>query len=133
MINIKKYNRRILRTIKNRNISTKVLLYFSTLSTGDDYDEYEDLKTSTLLNPITVIGYQRELTPESSFFKQYGKSQSGIVEFLCEEKYRNTFEKASKIVINNIEYSVFLDGLGNRSSIVKRPFRMIRVTLSRKD
>ena len=123
----------LLRLLKDPNYRTKIKIYFSTKSAGEDYDPYEARYTYSNLNPITITGYVRELTSEQAYWKQYGIHQSGTLEVLCEEKYRNYFENANKIEVNSIEYQVFKSGTGGRTAITKRPFKIIRVILSRKD
>lgn len=125
-----RYNKDILKIIKDKDLTTKIYIYMSSKSYGDDYDPYEDNVTFGNLNPLVIKGYVRELTGETAFYKGYGIHQSGILEILCEEKWRKAFEHCNKIVINDIEYQVFKDA-GGKVSIIKRSFRMIRVTVAR--
>lgn len=127
------YRKDILKLIKNKNLMTKVFVYMSSASAGDDYDEFENNLVYSSLNPICIKAYVRELTPEQAFYKQYGISQDGMKEIICKEKWRTAFEKCNKIVIDNIIYQVFKSGGGNKTLITKRPYRMLRVVLSRLD
>jgi len=128
-----KYKRRILELIKKKDLTTKIYIYMSSKSAGDDFDSYEQNYTNANLNPLVIKGYVRELSAEQAFYKQYGLHQSGMKEILCEEKYRNYFEKCNKIEIDSIEYQVFKSGTGGRTLIEKRPYRLLRVVVSRKD
>lgn len=110
---------------------TKIRVYMSTKVAGDGYDPYEANYTFTNLNPYFITGYMRELTPESSFYKEYGIHQSGTKEFLCEDKYENYFLNANKIEINDVEYQVLKSATGNRVLLTHRPFGILRVVLSR--
>jgi hypothetical protein len=119
--------------ITKEKLTTKVKIFFATKSSGDDYDPYEANSTFTNLNPITIKAYVHEITPEQAFYKQYGLHQSGMLEIICDERFRNLFEICNKIEINSIEYQTFKAGTGGRTTITKRPFNTIRVILSRKD
>ena len=122
----------IQRIIKNKELRTKVYLFMSTKTEGDDFDEYEANYIFSNLNPIVIIGYVRELTPEAAFYKQYGVHQSGAKEILCESRFRNAFENCNKIEIDSIEYQTF-KGANNKTLITERPHQIIRVVVIRKD
>lgn len=127
------YKNSVLNLLRREDYTTKVKLFFATKSSGEGYDAYENNATYTNLNPITIKAYIREITPEQAFYKQYGLHQSGMLEIICEERLRNLFEICNKIEINNIEYQTFKAGTGGRTLITKRPFKTIRVVVSRKD
>ncbi len=128
-----KYLSDINRILSEKGLTTKVKIYFSTKAAGDDYDGYEANYVYTNLNPITIKAYVREITPESAFWKQYGLHQAGMKEIICYDKYKSYFENANKIEIDSIEYQTFKGGTGSRTLITKRPFKMLRVVVSRKD
>ena len=113
--------------------STKVLIFFATSVAGDDYDPYEKNYTMQNLNPLTIKGYVREISPEALVWKQYGLSEMGAKEILCDEKYKSWFEKCNKVTISGDSYEVFRESGGNRAIIQKRPFKTIRVVLQRKE
>lgn len=118
--------------LKNSEFSTKIYVYMSTKSAGDDYDGYEANYVYTNLNPIIIKGYVREISSEALVWKQYGLHNVGAVEVICESKYRNYFEFSNKIIIDNAEYQVFKEGTGSKSLIQNRPYKLIRVILNRK-
>ncbi len=126
-----KTNPDLLKILKDKELLTKVYLFFSSKTAGDDFDPYEKNYINSNLNPLVIKAYVREITPEALVWKQYGLHQMGAKEILCEEKYRNWFEKCNKIQIDNITYQVFKEGTGNRTLIAKRPMKMIRVVVSR--
>ena len=121
------------RLLTDSEFSTKVSLYMSTKTAGDDYDPREKNYTYTNLNPVTIKVYAREITPESAFYRQYGTAKAGAMELICKDTYRTWFENAKRIVINSTEYETYKDATGARVSIVGRPYKMIRVILSRKE
>jgi len=125
-------NSYIAKILKNANFTTKITIYFSTKSAGDDFDPYEDNYTYSNLNPLTIKGYVTELSPEALVWKQYGLQEIGAKEVLCDSKYADWFRKANKIVIDGDEYSIFKEGVGNRAIIQKRPMKLIRVVLQKK-
>ena len=119
--------------LKDKAFTTKVSIYFSTKVAGDDFDPYEANYVTTNLNPVTIKAYVRDISPEALVWKQYGLHNTGAKEILCDDKYKNWFEKANKIVIDGETYQVFKEGTGNRTIITKRPYNLIRVVLSRLD
>jgi len=111
--------------------STKIYIYFSKATYGDDYDPYEQNYTYTNLNPLVIKGYVRDISPEALVWKQYGLREMGAKEIICDKRYRNWFEKCNKIEINGEKFQVFKEGTGNRCIIQERPFNLIRVVINK--
>ena len=121
------------RLLRNNRFSTKILLYFSTKTYGEDYDPYEKNYTYTNLNPLSIKAYVTEISSEALVWKQYGLKEMGAKEILCEAKYENWFKIANKIEIDSDEYEVFREATGFRAIIQKRPYNLIRVVIQKKD
>jgi len=119
--------------IESDEYSTKILLSFSERSVGDDFDPYEKNYTYTDLNPLTVKGYARDITPEALAWKQYGLQEAGAKEIIVREKYAKWFRLANKIQIEDDIYELYKEGVGNRAHITKRPFKLCRIVLFKKD
>lgn len=130
MINIHKSNKAIDKLLKDSNLSTKIQLFFSTKTIGEDYDSREGNYTTTNLNPITVKAYVRDLQAEKVVWRSYGMSEAGYKEILISDRYVNYFRLANKIVIDSDEYQVY-KGNGNRFMIEKRPFNTSRIIISK--
>ncbi len=113
--------------------STKILIYFSTKTAGDDYDDYEKNYTYTNLNPHSIKAYVTEISPSALKWTEFGLKEMGAKEIICEEKYRGWFENCNKIEIDGDEYEIFREATGNRAIIQKRAYRLIRVMLQKKD
>jgi hypothetical protein len=118
--------------LRNNEYTTKIQVYFATKEAQEGYDKYEKNYTYTNLNPLTIKAYVREINPEALVWKQYGLSEIGAKEILCEERYKNWFTQANKIVIDGDEYEVYREGTGNNAIISKRPYNLIRVVVSKK-
>ena len=117
---------------KQSDLLTKVSFYFATKSAGEDYDPYEKNWTYGNQNPQTVKMYVREIDAESLVWRQMGVQETGAVEILCDDRYKNWFTAANKIVINSDEYEVYKEATGSRAVIQKRPFKVLRVILRKK-
>jgi len=115
--------------LKNNNYSTSIKIYLSYRSYSDDYDPETNNYTKSLLNPLVLKGYVKELSLESIAWKTYGIVNIGSKEVLCESKYKTWFENAAKIEINNEEYEIYKDG--KRCMIQERPCNLIRVILQK--
>ena len=133
MHNINKRIPEVTNLLKHTNFSTKISIFMSTKTAGDDYDEYEDNYTYSNLNPIIVKGYVREVSPEALVYKQYGMQNMGAKEILCDSKYKNLFENCNLIEIDSDKYMVFKEGTNNRTLISDRPNKLIRVVVTRSE
>lgn len=131
MINTKKLNRQILKTIEHSGLNTKIQIFFSTRAVGEDYDPYEKTFTYTNQNPLTIKGYINDLTPEALVWKQYGLAESGMKEIICDKKYANWFRLCNKIKIDTDTYQVYREAVGNRFLISELPLKLIRVIVSK--
>lgn len=121
------------RLLKDKDLTTKVLVYFSTKTYGEGYDTYEDNYTYTNLNPLSLKAYVTEISSEALVWKQYGLKEMGAKELICESKYAGWFRSANKIEIGGDEYEIYKEGVGNRIMIQTRPYNLIRVVLQKKD
>lgn len=119
--------------LQGSDFTTKIFIFFAPLSAGEDFDPYENNTSQALLNPKTIFGYVRELTPESLIAKNYGLHRMGMIEILVEERYRSWFEEAARIEVNGKRYQVFRDAPGSKAMIHSRPFSMLRVILATQD
>lgn len=128
-----KTNDNINKILEDDNYCTKIFIYVATESYDENYDRFENNKVRTNLNPITIKGYVRDISPEKLYWKQYGKVEGGGKEVICKAKYADLFRNANKIVIDGDEYSCYKEGVGGNAGIVKRPFQTIRVTLVKVD
>jgi len=121
----------ILRLVKNKEFTTKVRISFATKAAGDDFDPHEANYVYTKLNPQTIKAYVSSIAPEKTYWKQYGLAETEIKEIICEDRYKEWFEQCEEIEIDNKKYQVFKYG-GTKTAITDRPYKMIRVTVSRK-
>lgn len=128
-----KENEEIIKILENDEYTTKISLFFASASYDESYDRYEDNKTLTNLNPITIKGYVRDLSSEKLYWKQFGKVEGGGKEVICKAKYADLFRNANRIEIDGDEYSCYKDATGENATITKRQFGIIRVTLIKKD
>lgn len=131
MINIHKRNTYINDLLKHSYIGTKIYLYFSSKSAGSEYDSYEKNYTYTNTNPQVIRGYVRDIKSESLVWRQYGISEVGAKEILCEDKFAEWFRLCNKITIDSDEYQVYKTNVGNRMLIEKRPLKLVRIVVSK--
>ena len=118
--------------LNDNNLSTKISIYFSTKTAGDDFDSYEKNYTYTNLNPMTIRAYVRELSAEALVWKQYGLQEIGAKEIICKSKYAEWFRSANKVEIDGDGYEVYKEGTSGNAIIQKRPYNLIRVVLQKK-
>lgn len=129
MININKRNKLFQKLLRDYRVCTKIELYFSSRSCGDDYDPYEKSYTFSNLAPLTIKGYITDIRPESLAWKQYGLSEVGAKEVITENKYASWFRKCNKVKIDSDEYQVYKESQGNRVLITELPFKLVKIVL----
>jgi len=118
--------------LKNSEYSKKILVYMGTLVPGENFDPFEKVYDESLLNPHTIKGLVRQISPEALVWKQYGLSEIGSVEILTDQKHINLFKTCKKVVIDDNQYTVFKDATGSNAIIQERPNKIIRVILKRR-
>jgi len=123
----------IRKLLKDKDFATKVLVFFSTKTAEEGFDDYEKNYTYSNLNPLSLYGYVTDISPEALVWKQYGLQEIGAKEILCEAKYKEWFKNANKVTIDGDVYEVYREAAGNRAIIQNRPFQTIRVLLQKKD
>lgn len=132
-----KFNKRLIDVsslFKDRYEQVAIECYFSKQVVNAGSDELE-MKYSNETTGMRVINeaFIRELSAERLVYKQYGLKELGALEILCDARYTDWFKLATKIVVNNTEYEVYSDKLSNNGSLIqKRPFNMIRVTITKR-
>lgn len=131
MSNIFKRNIQITKLLSNRDYCSKISIFFSTKGTDDEYDDREQNYVYTNLNPQTILGYVRDFSPTSLVWKNYGLSETGAKEILCDDKYEDWFRNCNKIEIDDDEYEVFREASGNRVLITKLPYKVIKVVIKK--
>lgn len=132
MINLHKKNKAIEDLLKNRNLTTKIKIYFSTKVVGDDYDSYEKNYTTTSLNPLTILGYVNDIAPESLVWRGYGFKEMGAKKIICSDRYAEWFRKANEIEIDGDKYTPYRDAPGSLAVITQLPLKRISVVIFKK-
>ena len=123
--------REITKILNDKNFNTKIKVYMSTKTKGAGYNPYEENYIFGNLNPITVKGYVRQLSPESLVYRMMGTKEVGSKSVFCDAKYKKYFELSNKIEIGDDEFEIFKEGNG-RCMITDRPYKMINIVLKRK-
>lgn len=123
----------IKKLLSEKETASKVYLYFSTKTTGDDYDNYEKNYIYTDLNPLCIKAYIREVSPQALVYKQYGLAETGAKELICDSKYKTWFEKCNRVVIDDKDYQVYKEASSSRALITERPFKTLYVVLAKKE
>jgi hypothetical protein len=129
VLNIKKLNRGILRVIENNKYTTKIQIYFSSKTSGDYFDSYEKNYTHVNQNPLTIKGYVTEISPEALVWKQYGLSEMGMKEIICDKKYASWFRLATKISIDGDFYQTYKENQSGKFLITELPLNIIKVVV----
>lgn len=115
-----------------KKYKTNITFYFGYNTKDENFDTYENNYVKTLINPLTVKAFVRELSITSLIFRHYGLEYKGAVELLIDETYLNWFKICTKIKINDNYYEVFRSSVGQYSSIRQAPFGLLLVVLERK-
>jgi len=92
--------------LKNEGKLDKILVYPSVKVENDPYEKTKDI---TFLNPLTILGYVRNVSTEALTWKYYGNMPIGSKEILCEKKYKTLLTTADKIKIGDEFFKVYHD------------------------
>jgi len=131
MLDLNKKNRYVLDLISNSYFSTKIEIYMSVKTIGEDFDPYEKKYDESNLNPHFIKGYVREVKASTLIWKPYGLSEIGMIEIICDEKYGDWFRNCNLVKVNGNSYQVWKEAQGNRVLVESRPCGMVRVTLKK--
>lgn len=96
----------ILKILNDENKMSRIILYPAVETVNDPY---EQTKTNSFLNPITIKAYVINLSFESLKWKYPGTVLSGSVKILCANKYENLLKAADKIKIGDDYFKVMKD------------------------
>jgi hypothetical protein len=133
MFSLKKLNKTILKTIENSGLTTKIQIFFSKRTVGEEFDPYEANYNYTNQNPLTIKGYVVEVDSTKLVYKQMGLSELGMVEVTCDSKYSNWFKLCNKIEIDGKIYHTYREATGNRCMITQIPVGLIKVVLGKNE
>lgn len=121
----------IQKLISTSDFNKKIQICFGRKTVGEDFDSYEKNYTRNALNPITIKGLVRFISPQALVWKKYGLMKSGSIQIYTHSKYKTWFEQASKVLVDREEYTVYNDGSGNQSSILELKGNIISIVLER--
>lgn len=121
----------IQKLISKSDFNKKIQICFGTKSVGADFDQYEQNYTKTALNPITIKGLVRFISPQALVWKKYGLSKAGSIQIYTLSKYKTWFEQATKVIVDEDLYTVYNDGTGSQSSILELKGNVISIVLER--
>lgn len=115
--------------------SKPVYVYFlASKSKGANFDPERQAGFDVQLqNPIVVQAIIRDIQPEKLSLKEMGLTESGAKELLIKDKDFQAIKLAYKIIIDGDEYYKYLDAVGKKFLIWKRPFGYFRIWLFRKE
>lgn len=68
----------------------------------------------TYMNPIFVDIILKTIVSNSLIIRELGLTQTGAVQIIIKEEDTSALKAAEKIVINDIQYTPYLEALGNR-------------------
>ena len=132
MLRINQHNKDVEQILKDSNLTSKIQLFFSTKTWGEDADPCEGNYTLSKLNPKTIRGYVTEVSASSLVWKSYGLHNMGAKEILCDSRYKTWFQNCAKIMIDNEEFQTYREATGGRAIISERKFKMIRVLVAKR-
>ena len=118
-----------------KNHSKKIKVFMRSSKTkGTTFDPFRDVGyTKTILNPVFVRGVLRDITPNSLIIREMGLTESGAKYVMVKDSDVEFFRLSEKILIDEKEYYVFNDAVGNRFQITELQFGYTKIIIFRKD
>lgn len=117
--------------LSKNQFNKKIQICFGTKTAGADFDQYEQNYTKVALNPITIKGMVRFISPQALIWKKYGLMKDGSIQIYTDDKYKTWFEQATKVIVDGDNYTVYNDGTGSQSSILELKGNIISIILQR--
>jgi hypothetical protein len=97
---------------------------------GVDYDPFRKTGFKKVnQNPEPVKAHVRQIQGNSLIARELGLVESGAIEVVIKSQDENLFRICEKIIYNDVDYTPFKKGLGDRIQIFKSPFGFSRVVL----
>lgn len=126
----KKYANYIFKDYKSK---IKIFLPGST-SKSDNYDKYRDTGyVKNQQNWLTVKALVRDTTASELVYKTIGIHEIGAKKIVIKNNDVNLFKLASYVTIDEEQYYVFNDAVGNKMQIQKLDDNYSEITLFKKD
>lgn len=101
---------------------------------GSNFDPFRQIgfeKTSQ--NPLFINAVVKTLAPNSLIIREMGLTESGAVQILIRDKDVALIKLSKVLIIDDVEYYVFNDRIGNRLQIFPLKFGYSKIIVFRKD
>lgn len=104
-------------------------------SKEDNYDSFRDTGYNQQnKNPLFVKILTKTISPSSLIFREMGSTEAGAIQGIIQNKDVELIKNSEKIIINNIEYYVYRDGVGGKFQLFPTQFtKFSKIILSHKD
>lgn len=118
-----------------REYSIKIAVYLKTQNTkGDNFDPFRNLGYEiTKQNPVWLQALIKDVAPNSLIYRQFGLTEAGAKQILIKKEDIPFIRLSEKITIDNINYYIYNDAVGNKLQIFELPFNYSKVIIFRKD
>jgi len=98
------------------------------------YDPYRDTGYKvTQINPIFVRVLTRAISANTLVYQQFGLTESGAIELIMKDSDLEIVKLAERLKVNDQEYYVYHDAVGNRLQTRKLALGFSKVTVFLKD
>lgn len=116
---------------RKRQGTIKVRVYKKgSKSVGTYYDPYRNVGyTKTKQNPFSIQAIARDISPERLIYKEFGIAEAGAKELIIHKRDVNLIRISERIEIDDEDYYVYNDKIGNKLQIFKRSFDYYRVII----
>lgn len=119
-----------------RKYRKTALVYLRASKTkGDNYDKFRETGfDQTNQNPIPVKALTKTVSPSSLTHRELGLTKAGALQIIIQNRDVNLIKNSDKITIDNIEYYVYDEAVGNKFQIFPTQFaKFSKIILFRKD
>ena len=118
-----------------KEFNQKIAVYLHTVKTKNgNFDPFRNTGYKlTKSNPIFVKAVVRDVYPDKSILKELGVVITGAKEVIINKKDLNVFKLARRIVIDDIDYTLYNKSLGNKITLINLPFNFSKIVIYRMD
>ncbi len=102
---------------------------------GNNYDKFREVGfDQTNQNPLPVKALTKTMSPGSLTHNELGLVKAGAIQIIIQDKDVALIKNSEKLTIDNIEYYVYDDAVGNKLLIFPTQFaKFSKIIIFRKD
>jgi len=128
-------DQKIFDTVFRKNRKIALVFLRSSKTKNENYDPFREIGfDQTNQNPLPVKALTKVLSASSLTYHELGLVKAGALQIIIQNRDVELIKNSEKIFIDNIEYYVYDEGVGNKFQIYPTQFaNFTKIIIFRKD